>query len=130
MDYIFKNNFGELYKDKITLQINDKVQTIDFKNIVRIQYVKRQKLHLNYLAVLIAIYLFIYLVNNPFSYIIVQVIISILAVLFLAASYFYKSFQYRFVIIKNNYFREVIISKNMSCDAEEFASQINRILVK
>jgi len=130
MDYIFKNNFGELYNDKITIQINEKLQTIDFKNIVRIQYVKRQKLHINYLSVLIAIYLIIYLVNNPFSYIIVQVIISILAVLFLAASYFYKSFQYRFVIIDKNYFREVIINKNMSCDAEEFASQINRIFVK
>ena len=129
MDYIFKNNFGELYNDKITIQINEKLQTIDFENLVRIQYVKRQKLHINYLSVLSAIYLFVYLLNNPFSYIVVQLIISMFAVLFLAASYFYKSFQYRFVIIKKNYIKEVTINKNISCDAEEFASQINKILV-
>lgn len=129
MKYIFKNDFGELYKNRISIQINNKIQTIDFDNLVRIQYVKRRKLHMNYLAVVSAVYLFFYIVNNTFSYMI-QLIISLFAVLFLAASYFYKSFQYRFVIIKKNYQREVNIKKKMSFDAEEFASQINKILVQ
>ena len=129
MKYIFKNDFGELYKNRISIQINNKIQTIDIDNLVRIQYVKRRKLHMNYLAVVSAVYLFFYIVNNTFSYMI-QLIISLFAVLFLAASYFYKSFQYRFVIIKKNYQREVNIKKKMSFDAEEFASQINKILVQ
>jgi hypothetical protein len=40
MDNNFKNNLGELNEDKITLLINDREQTINLKNFVRIQFVK------------------------------------------------------------------------------------------
>jgi hypothetical protein len=124
MENNFKNNFGELNEDSITVLIDDRAQTINLKNLVRIQYVKRQKYHINYLAFLISIYLCFYLLNNTFSYL-VQSIISLVTVLLLAASYFFKAFQYRFVIIKKNHLTEIIVSKKISKDAESLAYQIN-----
>lgn len=129
MENNFKNNFGELNKDRITLLINDREQTINLKNLVRIQYVKRQKCHINYLAFLISVYLCYFLLNNTFSYL-VQLIILLITILVLAASYFFKSFQYRFVLIKKNHITEIIINKSMSKDAEKFAYQINKIITK
>ncbi len=123
----FKNNFGELNEDIITLLINDREHFFNLKNLVRIQYVNRQKLHINYLAFLVSNYLFCYLLNNTFSYL-VQIIISLITILIFAASYFFKSIQYRFVIIKKNYVTEIMINKNLSFDAEKFAYQINKTI--
>ena len=125
MDNNFKNNFGELNEDRITLLINDRKQIFNIKNLVRIQYVKRQKCHINYLAFLISVYLCYYLLNNTFSYL-VQILFSLTAIFSLAASYFFKSFQYRFVLIKKNHMTEIIINKKLSKDAEKFAYLINK----
>ena len=127
MENNFKNNFGELNKDRITLLINDREQTINLKNLVRTQYVKRQKCHINYLAFLISIYLCYHLLSNTFSYL-VQILISSITLIFLAASYYFKVFQYRFVLIKKNHLTEIIINKNLSIDAEEFAYKINKTI--
>lgn len=122
MDNHFKNNFAELNEDKITVVINDIERTINLKNIFRIQFVKRQKYHINFLAFIISVYL----LSNTFSHL-VQLLISLIVILFLVASYFFKSFQYRFVVITKNHLIEIIINKkNMSKDAEEFAYQINK----
>lgn len=129
MDCIFKNNFGKLYQSKFILQINDKTRTIDIENLVRIQFVKRQKLHINYLALVLSIYLCYLLFTDTFSNT-VQMVVSFVAFLLLIASYFFKSYQCRFVLVKKYCFTEMTVSRNFRKDAEELADQINKIIIK
>lgn len=127
MDNNYKNDFGELNGDRITLLINDKEHTFNLKNLVRVQYVKRQKFHINYLVFLICSYLFYYFLTYTFTYV-VQIIVSLIIILLLTTAFFLKSFQYQFVIIKNNQIVKIIINKNLSKDAERLANQINKKL--
>lgn len=122
----YKNNFGLLNDDGITLLINDKEQTINLKNLVRISYMERQKFHFNYIAFLLSIYLLFFLNINVVSYFVQIMIIAITTVL-LVVSFYFKTFQYRFVLINKNYTKEIIVSKNLSKDAQNMADQINKI---
>lgn len=121
----YKNNFGELNLDEVTLVMNNRKQTISLKDLVRTQFVKKQKYHINYLAFLLSIYLFLFLKNNPLFYSF-QLLISLFAVVLLFTSYFFKTYQYHFVLIKKNEFIEIEVSKEMSKDAEKLACQINK----
>ena len=127
MDNNYKNDFGELNGDRITLLINDKEHTFNLKNLVRVQYVKRQKFHINYLVFLICSYLFYYFLTYTFTFVI-QIIVSLIIILLLTTAFFLKSFQYQFVIIKNNQIVKIIINKNLSKDAERLANKINKKL--
>lgn len=127
MDNNYKNDFGELNGDRITLLINDKEHTFNLKNLVRVQYVKRQKFHINYLVFLICSYLFYNFLTYTFTFVI-QIIVSLIIILLLTTAFFLKSFQYQFVVIKNNQIVKIIINKNLSKDAEKLANQINKKL--
>lgn len=123
----YNNNFGGFSKSYVTLTVNNREQTISLENIIKIRFVKRQKYHINYLLFLLFIGLFFLLKNNNFSYF-VQIIISSIMTLFLVASYFFRTFQYRFIVIKRFYLADIIVSKKMSTDAENLAYQINKTL--
>jgi hypothetical protein len=120
----YKNNFGELNENSITLILDNREQIIDLKNLVKIRFVKRQKYHINYMAFLLSIYLMVFLKNHTLSPF-VQLLISLIVSLLLVAGFFFKTFQYRFVLIRKNFFEEIIVSKQMSKDAENLAFQIN-----
>jgi hypothetical protein len=120
----YKNNFGELNENSITLILDNREQIIDLKNLVKIRFVKRQKYHINYMAFLLSIYLMVFLKNHTLSPF-VQLLISLIVSLLLVAGFFFKTFQYRFVLIRMNFFEEIIVSKQMSKDAENLAFQIN-----
>ena len=122
----YKNNFGELTQGKLNLIINEQKQTINLKNLVKIRFVKRQKYHVNYIAFLLSIYLLLFLKNNDLPHYI-QIIISSITAVLLVASYFFKTYQYRFMVIRKNDFTEIIVSKKMSEDAENLAFQINKL---
>ena len=122
----YKNNFGELNQGKLNLIINDQKQTINLKNLVKIRFVKRQKYHVNYIAFLLSIYFLLFLKNNALPHYI-QIIISSITAVLLVASYFFKTYQYRFVVIRKNDFTEIIVSKKMSKDAENLAFKINNL---
>jgi hypothetical protein len=122
----YKNSFGELNKDSITIILNNRKQTIGLKDLVRTQFVIKQKYHINYLAFLLSIFLFLFLKNNPLSNSF-QLLISLFAVILLFTSYFFKTYQYRFVLIKKNQLIDIEVSKGMSRDAENLVCQINRI---
>jgi hypothetical protein len=121
----YKNDFGELNENSITLIVNERVQTINLKNIVKIKFVKEQKCHYNYLAFLVSTYLMIFLKNNNLSQFYQLIIISITSIL-LITSFFLKTFQYRFVLIKNNYLIEIKVGEKMISDAKNLACQINK----
>lgn len=124
----YKNNFGELNEQGLTLIVNDRETNIDLKNLVKIRFVKRQKYHVNCMFFLLSIYLVFFLKNNVLSNF-YQLIISSITIVLLVASCFFKTFQYRFVLIKKNYLTEIIVSKKMSNDAENLAYQINKKIV-
>jgi hypothetical protein len=124
----YKNNFGELNEQGLTLIVNDRETNIDIKNLVKIRFVKRQKYHINYMSFLLSIYMLFFLKNNELCHF-DQLIISSIAIVLLVTSCFFKTFQYRFVLIKKNYLTEIIVSKKMSNDAENLAYQINKKIV-
>lgn len=124
----YKNNFGELNEQGVTLLINDRETYIDFKNLVKIRFVKRQKYHINYMFLLLSIYLLFFLKNNVVSHFDQCIIYSIITAL-LVSTFFFKTFHYRFILIKKNFFTEIIVSKKMSTDAENLAYQINKKIV-
>lgn len=120
---IYKNNFGEINENEITLIVNNREQTLNLKNLVRIQFVKRRKYHTNYIAFFLSIYLL--LLKNTLSHF-NQILIYLITIILLIICYFFKTFQYRFVLIKKNHFTEIIVSKKMSKDAKNLAYQINK----
>lgn len=121
----YKNSFGELYEDRAVLNINNREQTINLKNLVKIQFVKRRKYHINYLSFLLSVYLFFFSKNNTGSRMF-NSILYLTIVFLLATSYFFKKHQYRVVVIGKNYFIDSEINNKMSKDAENLVSQINR----
>ena len=121
----YKNSFGELSADAITLIVNEQKQTIRLKNLVRIRFVKQQKFHINGIAFLLCLYLLLLLRNPTLSQAIQSLIFSVTMIL-LEIGIFFKSFRYKFILIKKNYFMEIIVIQKMSKDAENFACKINK----
>ncbi len=121
----YKNNFGEINENCITLIINNRKQTIDLNNLVKIRFVKRQKYHINYIAFVLSIYLLLFLKDNTLSNFF-QLSIFLFTLILLGTSYFFKAYQYRFLLVKKNYFIDITVSKKMSHDAENLVNQINK----
>lgn len=121
----YKNSFGELHADAITLIVNEQKQTIRLKNLVRIRFVKRQKYHINGIAFLLCFYLLLLLRNPTLSQAFQSLIFSVTIIL-LEIGIFFKSFRYTFILIHKNYFMEIIVVQKMSKDAENFACKINK----
>ncbi len=124
----YKNNFGELNEEEITLYINGGLKTIKLKDLVRIRFVKRQRYHINYLAFILSILLLFFLINNVLS-LFAQVMIVIITIALLLVSFFYRTYCYRFVLIKKNFFTEIIVAENRSKDAENLAYEINKMIL-
>jgi hypothetical protein len=123
----YKNNFGELNEAGITITVQNKKQTIQLKNIVRIKFVKRQKYHLNYTAFIVSIYLLFYIKNNALSNM-TQILILIAVLLLLGTSLYLKLFQSKFILIKKNDFIAIEVNKKLSKDAENLANQWLKII--
>lgn len=118
----YQNNFGKLDEGGITVTMQDKEQTIPLKHIINIKFVKRQKFHLNYTALLVSLYLLIFIKNNSLSYT-TQILIVIIAMLLLGAYFYLKLFQSKFILIKKNDIIAIEVTKKQSKDAENLANQ-------
>nr|WP_315184696.1 hypothetical protein [uncultured Flavobacterium sp.] len=118
----YKNNFGKLNDDGITVMMQSKEQTIPLKHIISIKFVKRQKFHLNYTALLVSLYLFVFIRNNTLSHI-TEILILFTALLLLGACFYLKLFQSTFILIKKNDIIAIEVSKKQSKDAENLANQ-------
>lgn len=123
----FKNNFGELNENDITLFTGNGRQIIYLKEFVKVQFVKRQKYHFNYIFFLSSFCLLIFLKYNNLTHFSQFIILSLIMIL-LVAGYLFKAFQYRFILITKNYFKEIKVSKKMSKDAENLAWQIGKMV--
>lgn len=120
----FKNDFGEL--NGIYLFIRHKKQTIKSENIVKIRWIKKQKYDFNCLAFLVAVLCLLFIKDTSFTQPL-QIVFLLLSLFFFAGSFFFKSFKYTFlVLIKNHNFIAIDVSKKLSQEAENLASQFNR----
>lgn len=118
----FINSFGELSSDGITLFIFEKKQEIKFQDIIKIRFVKTQVLHLNYLAFLISMLLLFLVKNNVLSN--VQYTVVVLASMaLLLLSFYFKSFNYKFMLIKKNDFIMIDVPTNLSVEAKNLVNQ-------
>lgn len=123
MTIIYENNFGELHKDKIVLNLENKKKAINFENIIKIKFIKRQKLHLNYALFLIAILLFNNKNDPDFSNQ-EQFIILLISIFFLIISFYIKLFQYRLIILKNQDFEIIKVPKKQIKNALDLTNQL------
>ena len=124
----YKNNFGELNENLLTLFVNDRIQIINVKDLIKIRFVKRQKYHINYIAFLLSIYSLLFLKNNNLSHIL-QITVSFFIIILLVISCFFRTYQYRFILIQKNYFTEILVNEKERKDAENLAYQINKMEV-
>lgn len=60
----YKNDFGELNGNGISLFIHSRKQTIKFEDIVRIRWMKTQHYHFNCLVFVMAIFVLFFIKNN------------------------------------------------------------------
>jgi hypothetical protein len=126
----FKNGFGEL--NGIYLFIRQKEQTIKAENIIKIRFIKKQKYDFNCLAFLVAVLLLFFIKDDSGTQPIpIQILFVLLSLFFFACSLFFKSFNYTFlVLIKNHTFIAIDVSKKLSQEAENLASQFNKSIAK
>ncbi|WP_281224914.1 hypothetical protein [Flavobacterium aquiphilum] len=123
MNIIYQNNFGTIHKDRIILNLQNKKKAIQLENIIKITFVKRQKLHLNYLLLFIAFFLFSFKNNSISSF--EKLLFILFAFIFLIISYYLKLFQYKLVVLKTHGFEIIKITKNLSRDALDLTNQFN-----
>lgn len=87
---IYKNNFGVLNKDGITLFVNNQGQTINLKILSKIIFIKRKKYHINYVSFLYPFTYCLFLNNNK-EYHFVQLIIVAITLILLV--FYFKHFN-------------------------------------
>ena len=124
----YKNAFGEINEDVIIYKKHNEQQSVSLKNLVKVRYVKRQKMHINYILFLLSILLIVFN-NNNFSNSI-YLFLLLISIILIAISFYFRSFDYKFIIIKKNYLTEVKVSKELSLDVKELTYKINEIIAR
>lgn len=123
----YRNNFGAIDQDKISYYDCSVIKTISLKNIIKIKYQKQRIVYLNYILFLFSILLIASSINNNLSDDLHLILLTISLIL-IVASFYFKIYEYRFVIIKKSYIIEVKVPKKQSAEAQELASRINEII--
>jgi hypothetical protein len=120
----YKNDFGELNGDGVILFVHHRKQTIKFEDIIKIKWLKTQHYHFNCLAFLLAVLVLFFIKNNSLDQNI-QFFLLFVSLLFFAASFFFKFFQYTFLLVQNNSFIALDVSEKLSQDAENLARKFH-----
>lgn len=118
------NNFGVISEDKIIINFQNRIISIKLEEITKIIFVKRRKLHLNFFLFVISTLslIMVYYVNLFFIY---QLIIFSIGLITLIMSYFFKSYEHKFVLIKKYDFFQFFIKKNLIRDVEDLVLKFN-----
>lgn len=126
MDKIYKNNFGEIDDEGVTIQAQHKNKILH-EHIIKIKFFKRQKYHLNYMIFFMAIYLIFFVKNHSVSFL-NQLLILTFASILIVTSFYIKQFQYKFILIKKNDFIAFTVTKKLSEDAENLVNELGKII--
>jgi len=125
MNEIYKNNFGVVHEGYVTLAIQNKKQKIALKNIIKIEFLKRQRLHINYAAFLLATYLLFFLTKKEMS-VTYQAITLLLVSILLITSFYSKQYQYKLLVTKKNDFLILTVTEKLSQDAADLVKQTKK----
>ena len=124
----FKNDFGEFNKEGITLIINQRKQTINKINLVKVTLVEKQVYHFNFIAFLLAIFFILFIKNNPLSNIIQLLFCVVSIIILIIITISFKELEFRFILIKKNYFINCKVKKILNKEAQELALHINTFI--
>lgn len=122
MQDIYQNNFGEIYSDHISLLVLNKKQTIPLKNIIKIRFIKRKTLDLNYVVLVTAVTIFNILKSSEQS-LAPALIVFIPALICLNL----KLNQHKVIIIRKNDFLKIDVEKKLSKDAENLINHLKQL---
>ena len=123
----FRNKFGELNENGISLFFHHREQTIKYEEIVTIRWVKTQRYHFNLLAIFIAVLLLFYLKDTS-SHFLIQFLLFFVSLFLLISSFFIKSFRYTFlVLIINHNFIALDVGEKLGQEAENLLDQFNKL---
>jgi hypothetical protein len=119
----YKNKFGEIKDGLLTVKVNGTLRSLHLKDINKIQFVKNQKYHINYITFLLSVFFVLFLRDHAVSNS-VHFLISVIAILLLLTSFFFKKYQYKFILIYKNHFIKIVVDKKNSREAKNIVYKI------
>lgn len=121
----YKNEFGEINGNVLNLFIHNRKQIIKFEDIVKISWVKTQQYQINYIFFLLAV-LILFFINNNTLDLPIKVVLLFFSLFLFTISFFFKSFQYTFFLLKKNTFITFNVSRKLRQDAENLVDQYQK----
>jgi len=121
----YMNDFGAIYRDRIIIHSADEIVPIKVKNISKIVFVKRRKLHLNFTFIISSIVFFSVVALNQL-YFISQILIEFFSFILAIIGVFYTAYQYKFVVVNKFDFIELLVSNSLKAEAEELVMEFNQ----
>lgn len=123
--YKYVDSFAIIEGGRVIIASSDKKVSIRIKDIRKILLLKRRMLHFNFLLYFILLGFIILLFTG--NMVLVSKLFIICIILFIGImGIFFKTFQYKIILIKKYDFIELIIEKESLIDAENLLLTLNK----
>lgn len=123
-DIKYSNNFGFIKDDKIEINSYNRILSISIKHIRKVFLLKTRVLYWNFLFLFFSFSFLSLLFTFNMSFIF-QLFIYFLILSAFIISLLFRSYQYKFVMLKKYDFMELIINKSSIDDVKKFVSNFN-----
>ncbi len=119
------HHFGDINDGKININFQNRNISIKLEDIIKILFLKRRKLHWNsfFLFIALVFFMLVYFVNLVFLF---QLIFLGSGLITLIVSFFLKSYEHKFVLIKKYDFIVFVIQKDLISEVENLVQQFNK----
>lgn len=115
--HYFDNKFASIKGDLVTINHHGKIVSMNLRDIRKIRFLKRRKLHWNFLFFLLSARLLVLVFSNTMD-VIVDLPFFLVAMSLGVLAFFLKIYQYEFLMIKKYDFVEMKINEKCIEDVE------------
>jgi hypothetical protein len=119
------NTYTKVFKDKMYVIENKEIREIQLKKLSNIVYIKRRKYHCNTLCYSLAALLIIMITKNVQELPFLIAIKFVILLLVIIGTYF-KTFQYKLIIVQQHEFIELIIPAKYKVAAKNLFVHLKR----
>jgi hypothetical protein len=119
------NTYTKVFKDKMYVIENKEVREVQLKKLSNIVYIKRRKYHYNTLCYSLAALLIIMITKNVKELTFLTEIKFVILLLVIIGTYF-KTFQYKLIIVQQYEFIELIIPAKYKMGAKKLFVHLKR----
>jgi hypothetical protein len=121
----FSNSFGALTSEEIHIHSFEIRIPLLFKNIKKIQFVKKRRLHFNFFLLLLSVFTFWMMFYNNIFFIPNEVL-SVSGIMLLTAAVFYRTSEREFIILTKFDFIKIQVEASLEQDSKKFISEFNK----